>query len=95
MEFIMMPLSHNNVTFLVYYSRRCCSQYIANGNRLWIIVGGKRAALEIMKDSPAVLKGFFDGSFVNFNRFPTDASIYLFLWDPKSSGEKGIDMSIE
>ena len=95
MEFVMTPLSYKNVTIPVYYSKRCCSQYVANGNRLWIIVGGKRTAKEIMKDSPAVLKGFFDGSFVNFNRFPTDASIYLFLWDPKSPGEKGIDMLIE
>ena len=91
----MMPLAYKNVTIPVYYSNRCCSQYVIDGNRVWIIVGGKRAAKEIMKDSPAVLKGYFDGSFVNFNRFPTDASIYLFLWDPKSLEEKGIDMPIE
>jgi hypothetical protein len=48
-----------------------------------------------MRESPAVLKGFFDGSFANFDRFPRDASIYLFLWDPKSPKEKGIDMPIE
>ena len=95
MEFVMMPLAYKNVTIPVYYSNRCCSQYVIDGNRVWIIVGGKRAAKEIMKDSPAVLKGYFDGSFVNFNRFPTDASIYLFLWDPKSPEEKGIDMLIE
>ena len=95
MEFVMTSLSYKNVTIPVYYSKRCCSQYVVDGNRLWIVVGGKRAALEIMKDSPAVLKGYFDGSFVNFNRFPTDASIYLFLWDPKSPEEKGIDMPIE
>jgi 4-amino-4-deoxy-L-arabinose transferase-like glycosyltransferase len=95
MEFVMTPLSYKNVTIPVYYSRRCCSQYVVDGNRLWIVVSGKHAALEIMRDSPAVLKGFFDGSFVNFNRFPTDASIYLFLWDPKSPGEKGINMPIE
>jgi len=94
-DFIMMPLSYRNVTIAVYYSKRCCSQYVVDGNRLWIVVGGKRAALELMRDSPAVLKGFFDGSFVNFNRFPRDASIYLFLWDPKSPGEKGINMPIE
>ena len=95
MEFVMMPLAYKNVTIPVYYSNRCCSQYVIDGNRVWIIVGGKRAAKEIMKGSPAVLKGYFDGSFVNFNRFPTDASIYLFLWDPKSLEEKGIDMPIE
>jgi hypothetical protein len=41
------------------------------------------------------LKGYFDGSFSHFRRFPSDASMYLFLWDPKSSGEKGIDIRIE
>jgi len=50
---------------------------------------------KIKGNSTAVLKGYFDGSFLNFNRFPTDASIYLFLLDPKSPGEKGIDMPIE
>jgi hypothetical protein len=36
-----------------------------------------------------------NGSFVTKPFFPTDASIYLFLWDPKSPEEKGIDMPIE
>jgi 4-amino-4-deoxy-L-arabinose transferase-like glycosyltransferase len=94
-EVVMASLPYKNATIPVYYSRRCCSQYVADGNRLWIVVGGKQAALEIMKNSPAVLKGFFDGSFVNFKQFPTDASIYLFLWDPSSPEEKGIDMPIE
>jgi hypothetical protein len=49
----------------------------------------------LKENSPSVLKGYFDGSFLNFNKFPTDASIYLFLWDPKSPEEKGIDMPIE
>jgi len=94
-EFIMMPISDGNKTIRVYYSRTCCGQYVTDGSRLWIAVGGKQAAAEIKKNSPAVLKGYFDGSFVNFNRFPTDASIYLFLWDPKSPREKGIDIPIE
>jgi len=41
------------------------------------------------------LKGYFDGSFLNLNRFPTDASMYLFLWDPKSPEERGIELPIE
>jgi hypothetical protein len=94
-DFVMTPLSYKNLTIPVYYSKRCCSQYVVDGNRLWIVVGGKRAALEIMKNSPAVLKGFFDGSFVNFDQFPRDASIYHFLWDPKSPNEKGINMPLE
>jgi hypothetical protein len=48
-----------------------------------------------MEKTPCVLKGYFDGSFLNFRRFPTDASIYLLLWDPGSPNEKGIDMSVE
>ena len=65
-----------------------------DGKRLWILVG-KEAAKEIQKNSPVVLKGYFDGSFSHFRRFPSDASMYLFLLDPKSPGEKGIDMPIE
>lgn len=80
--------------YTLYYSKTCCAQYIADGSRLWIITG-ERTAKQIIGNSPVVLKGYFDGSFLNFNRFPTDASIYLFLWDPKSPGEKGIDIKIE
>jgi hypothetical protein len=48
-----------------------------------------------MEKTPCVLKGYFDGSFLNFRRFPTDASIYLLLWDPRSTNEKGIDIPLE
>ncbi len=81
-------------TYTIYCSKTCCAQYVADGSRLWIITGSNIGE-KIKENSPAVLKGYFDGSFLNFNRFPTDASIYLFLWDPKSPGEKGIDMLIE
>jgi hypothetical protein len=85
---------YQNRNYTIYYSRTCCTRYIADGNRLWII-GGNRTAKILKGNSPFVLKGYFDGSFLNFNRFPTDASIYLFLWDPKSPDEKGIDITIE
>mgnify|MGYP006268367623 CR=1 FL=1 len=49
----------------------------------------------VKENSPAALKGYFDGSFLNFNKFPMDASMYLFLWDPSSPDEKGMDMPIE
>jgi hypothetical protein len=62
---------------------------VADGSRLWI-VAGKETAQEIKKAFPSVLKGYFDGSFSNFRRFPSDASMYLFLWDPKSPNEKEI-----
>jgi len=80
-------------TFTLYHSKTCCAQYVADGNRLWIVVG-KYTAPKITKDSPCALKGYFDGSFLNFVKFPTDASIYLFLWDPLSPNEKGIDIPI-
>jgi hypothetical protein len=85
---------YRNRIFTIYHSKTCCSQYVADGSRLWIIAG-KGTAKRIKEDFPYVLKGYFDGSFLNFNRFPTDASMYLFLWDPKSPDEKGIDMPIK
>jgi len=78
----------------IFTSKTCCSQYVNDGSRVWI-VARKWNAQYMKENSPAVLKGYFDGSFLNFNKFPTDASMYLFLWDPKSPGEKGIDMPIE
>jgi hypothetical protein len=86
---------HRNQIFTIYHSNTCCAQYIADGSRLWIIVGTKRDAKELKNNSPCILKGYFDGSFLNFKKFPTDASIYLFLWDPSSPNEKGIDMPID
>jgi hypothetical protein len=85
---------YRNTIFTIHYSKTCCTQYVSEGNRLWIIVG-KWTAKKLEKESPCVLKGYFDGSFLNFNRFPMDASMYLFLWDHKSQGEKGIDIPIE
>jgi hypothetical protein len=89
-----MPFVYKKQMFTIFHSRSCCTQYVADGNRLWIMVG-KSNAKKIKKESSAVLKGYFDGSFLNFNRFPTEASMYLFLWDPKSPEEKGIEMPIE
>jgi len=80
--------------YTIYYSKTCCTQYLSDKSRIWIIVG-KRTAKKIKGNSPCVLKGYFDGSFLNFNKFPTDASLYLFLLDPKNPAEKGIDLPIE
>ncbi len=80
--------------FAIYHSNSCCNQYIKDGSRIWFITNKEMA--KKLKDYPSfVLKGFFDGSYLNYDRFPFDASIYLFLLDPKSPGEKGIDMPIE
>jgi hypothetical protein len=85
---------YENKKYTIYCSKTCCQQYIGDGSRLWI-VAGKNTAKIIKKTLPCVLKGYFDGSFLNFDRFPADASIYLFLWDPKSPWDKGIDIPIE
>jgi len=86
--------TYQNRIFTIYFSEDCCTQYVADGSRLWIITG-KREAKKIRANSPAVLKGFYDGSFRNFTKFPDDGSLYLFLWDPGSPEEKGIDLPIE
>ncbi len=88
------PFIYTNRTFTIYHSKFCCTQYVSDGSRLWIIVS-KLNSKRIKKESPCVLKGYFDGSFLNFSKFPDDASMYLFLWDPKSPNETGIDMPIE
>jgi hypothetical protein len=88
------PLISGDRRFTIYHSNLPYAQYVADGNRLWILTG-KEAAKEIKKNFPCVLKGYFDGSFANFRRFPSDASMYLFLWDPQSPGEKGIYMPME
>jgi hypothetical protein len=88
------PFAFQNKIFTIYHSGNCCAQYVADGNRLWIIIG-KKNAIMFEKISSFVLKGYFDGSFLNFQKFPDDGSMYLFLWDPKSPEEKGIDMPIE
>jgi hypothetical protein len=80
--------------FTIYHSNVPYGQYVADGNRLWILTG-KEAAKEIKRSLPFVLKGYFDGSFANFRRFPSDASMFLFLWDPQSSREEGIEMPME
>jgi hypothetical protein len=89
-----ISFAFQNMNVSMFSSKTCCSQYVNDGSRLWIIVG-KWSAQKIKDNSPYVLKGCFDGSFLNFTRFPADASIYLFLFDPKSPGEKGIEMPIE
>jgi hypothetical protein len=83
---------YKNKKYTIYCSKTCCHQYIADGSRLWIVTGRDTAKV-IKKNLPCIVKGYFDGSFLNFNRFPTDASMYLFLLNPVSPNEKGIDIS--
>jgi hypothetical protein len=82
-EFKVSLISENR-RFTIYHSNVPYAEYVADGNRLWIVVGKGADADEIKKNPPCVLKGYFDGSFAMFRRFPSDASMYLFLWDPRS-----------
>ena len=75
--------TYQNKHYTVYHSDRCCETYLADGNRLWII-SGTLDAKWLKGTTPVIFKGYFDGSFLNFERFPVDASMYLFLLDPNS-----------
>jgi len=88
-------LTSQDRNFNIYHSNIPYSRYIENGNRLWILVGKGHAAEEVKKIPSCVLKGYFDGSFAMFRKFPSDASMYLFLWDSSSRDEKGINRQIE
>jgi hypothetical protein len=79
----MKPLLYRNSSFPIYHSATCCAQYLSDGHRLWI-VAGVESARSFGKDPRCVLKGYFDGSFLSVDRFPTDGSMYLFLLDPAS-----------
>jgi hypothetical protein len=83
-----------NKLFTIYHSHSCCNQYLADGSRLWIVTGLTTAKI-LKETTPSILKGYFDGSFSNGVRFPEDASIYLFLWDPQSPDGKGMDLLIQ
>ena len=85
---------YQNALFTIYRPMTCCEQYMNDNGRIWVVVR-KWAAKKFKEESVLALKGYFDGSFLNYIRFPVDASIYLFLWDPSSPNEKGIDMPIE
>ena len=91
---LQTPFIYKDMTFIIYHYQTCCDRYVKDGSRLWIIVG-KTTAEKFRESSPAVLKGYFDGSFLTVERFPVDGSLYLFLWDPKSTEEKGINIPIE
>jgi len=89
-----VTLIYQGIQFTITYSKSHWVEYFTDGSRLWIAADKKNAKI-ILEKIPCIVKGYFDGSFLNFSRFPTDASIYLLLWDPKSAGEKGIDIPID
>jgi uncharacterized membrane protein len=89
-----IALFYKGNKFTVSHSKTYWNRYIAEGNRVWLVVD-KKTAKEVKKVYPLTLKGYFDGSVLNLVRFPTDASMYLLLWDPEASGEKGINLPID
>ena len=90
-----VSLVGENRNLNIYHSNIPYRRYVADGSRAWIVVGKGPSAEEVGRNPLCVLKGFFDGSFAMFRRFPSDASMYLFLWDPQSPGGKGIDIPIK
>jgi hypothetical protein len=89
-----VEVRHKGVSFTVLYSRAHWFKYFQDAGRLWI-VSDKRNAKMLRDEFSCVFKGYFDGSFVNLERFPIDASLYLFLWDPKGTREKGLDLPLD
>jgi hypothetical protein len=89
-----ITLIHRDIKLFITYSKSYWHKYLKDGSRVWI-VADKTNAKVIRENIPCPLKGYFDGSFLNMSRFPMDASIYLFLWDPQSPNERGIDMPID
>jgi hypothetical protein len=89
-----VSLIYQHVKFTITCSKSYWFKYLTDGSRLWIVSDKKNAGI-IMEKIPCALIGYFDGSFLNMSRFPTDASIYLFLWDPASPNKKGMYMPIE
>jgi hypothetical protein len=87
-------LVYQNIKFTILYSKSHWFQYFSDGSRLWI-VADKEHAKQLKQEYHCILKGYFDGSFLNFSRFPADVSMYLLLWDPRSRGENGIDIPLE
>jgi hypothetical protein len=75
-----------NKKFMISHSKTYWNQYVQEGTRLWFVVG-EADKKKFERYTPFVLKGYFDGSFLNCHQFPDDVSMFLFLWDPKSPHE--------
>jgi hypothetical protein len=87
----LTTLIGNDKKFMISNSKTYWNQYVQEGTRLWFVVG-EIDKQKFEKYTPFVLKGYFDGSFLNGTKFPDDVSMFLFLWDPKSPRQKGIDI---
>ena len=90
-----VSLDYRGNKFTILSSRSNWFKYLADGSRLWIVADKENAKIIRLRLPSSILKGYFDGSFFGLKKFPEDASIYLFLWDPRSPGEKGIYIPVD
>ncbi len=86
------PLAIEDKTFSISYSsdhslRFDLLEKNPGQGRHWLVVN--KVTAEKLQGTPCIFTGFFDGSFLNFDKFPTDDSMYLYLWNPKSKNKKG------
>lgn len=85
------PLMIEDKSFVVSYSSDSSLRFDLleknpNHGRLWLVVN--KITAEKLRGTPCIFTGFFDGSFLNYDKFPTDDSMYLYLWAPKSKNKK-------
>jgi hypothetical protein len=52
-------------------------------------------ANEVRKAYPVSQMGYFDGSVLNLEKFPTDVSMYLLLLDPKTPKQERLDVFLK
>ena len=89
-----VSLIHSGNRFTLSYPKDHSMQFVAGRNRTWLLVD-KKIARAIKSVRHFHLMGYFNGGFLSLGRFPSDASMYLFLWDPQSPDEKGMDLPID
>jgi len=82
MENKIFTISYSNVNSIRFDSL----EKNPDRKRIWFLVN-KITAEKLKSYPPCIFKGYFDGSFLNFDTFPTDDSMYLYLWDPKSESK--------
>jgi hypothetical protein len=87
-------LKFQDIPFMIIHSKSHWFSYLSEKNRLWLVADKENAKI-IVQRLRCGFMGRFDGRAFNMVRFPSDASIYLFLCDPLSPQERGIDIPIE
>jgi len=62
---LRMNFIYKNRIFTIYHSKTCCTQYVADGSRLWVIVG-KDFSKEIKKQFTFQFENVFRWKFRQF-----------------------------